>query len=687
MNGNPYSSRLGTIVLLLVTASTAAWADCPASFTNLGFNGETFPGGVAPGWRADPDNGVTFSRRTGPTLEGGVAQNLAARNGWDQKSLLFQVGTVCPGSEYELRVTAQWLATQPTATRWTSGVGMAHGSGAGWGEMERTVNFWGYGTTPASNTVTLRFVATDSTVTVMIFMNIAWSDAWVDDMVITEIGQATIPPTATRTPTSTPFNTYSPTPTVPAYVGPNLLVNGGFEGGFSGGLANGWASFTPVATGYTKRSAQLGRIGGGIYGYSTGNEDNENVRMSAKTYLVDLSRYDLVLRLRQELGDDVITIAKTDAETLFPGGDPYSNPEANGRTFAEWWRARSARDGWYAHAYYGVNEPDMNNVENLKKAARFDLAYTRRLHELGLRSIVLNHAFGTPANLNNMLIEEVRALLAEADYVGYHAYADPRYNQMCDPRGFDIVERYRQIVAMYEARGWRIPPVIYTEGGDHGIDPNGFPSPAHVRDDLVCYEGVMRQSPWALGMCYFVTATWPGGWDGYDITRYPEIITACRQVNQAHPVDAHSGLWAQQFGGNRTAFDRGVVQQITTQPGKTYIFDGWFSYTFYDGAGATPAWPSSATLRVGWDPTGQTSHPDAATVQWSGNLIGHPLRETDMWFRVQRTFVAAGTHASLWVRGAQAAAVPAVRIGMDDLSLRQDLTEGTQPGSPILWLR
>lgn len=657
---------------------------CPAAFANLGFDGDTFNNGVAPGWSSSTDGGVTFRRRVGGNFQGGVAQGIDAANGWAQKSYLFQSGQVCAGTEYEIKVTAGWSPATANGTRWTSSLGVAQGHQTDWSAMTHQAQLWPFGTAAATNTAALRVIALGGVLTVMIKIEQAWSSTWIDDMSITVVGAATIPPTATHTLTPTSVNTKTPTPTLPPQLGPNLLTNSGFEGAFSNGVASGWTGFAAAAGGYHKQNALLGRIGGGIYGFMPNwptNMDDENVRMSAKTYLVDLSRFNMVKRLREELGDDTLIVAKTDAETLFPNGDPYSNPTLNGRYMADWWAARSVADGFFAHAYYGVNEPDMNHVPNLIKAAQFELAYTRRLHQLGLRSVVLNHAFGTPANLNNMLIPEVRDLLAEADYVGYHPYADPRYNRTCDPRGFDIVMRYTQIRALYDQRGWRVPPAIYTEGGVHVIVENGSPNPQEARDDMVCYEALLRtQDRMAIGLNYFVTASW-GGWAGYDITRYPLIIDGIRAANRANPYDARTGLRAQQVGGKREPFDRGVAQAVNTQPGATYIIELWAQYTFYDGY--PNAWPSSAVIRVGWDPSGQTANPDAPSVQWSGNLVGGTLVETDIWYRFQATVIAGGPQGSLWLRAAQAQALPSVRVSFDDVSLRQSLTSAPV-GFPLL---
>jgi hypothetical protein len=276
-----------------------------------------------------------------------------------------------------------------------------------------------------------------------------------------------------------------------------------------------------------------------------------------------------------------------------------------------------------------------------------------------------------------MLVPEVVELLSEADYVGYHPYSQLPY-LMCDPEGFDTVLRYIPIIDLYEERGFRMPPVIYTEGGDHGIDPLGPRTPEMVRDDLVCFEGVMRQYPWTVGLCYFLTAQWPSmQWPDFDLTRFPQIITGIREANRAHPYDAYEGQNAQLLGGQREVFDLGICQPVATVSGGRYIVSSQLAYSFYDGqagGGHAAAWPSAAEVYLGWDPTGQTSNGNASTIQWTGNLVGHPMAETDRFYRCQRTFTATGLQASVWIRGAQDQAVPSVRVNVDDVWVRQALS-------------
>ena len=70
--------RLCALGIALITAwgvgpsRPSVAQECLPEIQNPGFNGESFPGGVAPGWHFATDSGVTPSRLTGASFEGGV---------------------------------------------------------------------------------------------------------------------------------------------------------------------------------------------------------------------------------------------------------------------------------------------------------------------------------------------------------------------------------------------------------------------------------------------------------------------------------------------------------------------------------------------------------------------------------------------------------------------------------------
>jgi len=500
----------------------------------------------------------------------------------------------------------------------------------------------------------------------------------VDDIVLYGPIPGELPPTATPTETNTPA--VPPTPTNTPPTGSELLTNTGFEGTFAGnGVAQGWTGFTVSANGFWKENEKLGRLGGGIYGCRIDlgcPEDAENYRLMGKTYLVSQDRDNLIVELPNQLGPEVITIAKWDAEAVsYPDGNTWqTNAYADGGRFADYYYNTwiTKFPGTPADAYYGLNEPSVNNEPDLIKVCDFETGFVHRMHELGQKAIVLNNSVGTPGDINLMYIPEVRNLLAQADYVGYHAYGDWNNDWMCPASADPYTFRWQPVAETYIANGWRFPPVIYTEGGQYWWE--GSHTEAEIRDDLICYEARERTEEfWSLGLCYFVTAAWDGGWNAMNIGMHPLIIDGCRATNMAHPVDARSGTKSQEFGGSKESFDRGIVRQVGTIVGRSYRFTGWLKYEYEDG------WPCSAVIQVGWDPTGQTSNANAATVQWSGDLIAagpnNPIYagpwDHEFWYQYDRTFDATDSSASLWIRGTQGTGSTSTRIYVDEVSLKE----------------
>jgi hypothetical protein len=501
----------------------------------------------------------------------------------------------------------------------------------------------------------------------------------VDDLVLYGPIPGTMPPTPTPTPTNTPAIPFTPTNT--PVTGAELLTNADFEGTFAAnGVAQGWTGFAVSPNGFWKENEKLGRLGGGIYGCRIDlgcPEDEENYRLMGKTYLVSQDRDNLIVELPNRLGPEVITIAKWDAEAIdYPDGNTWqTNAYEDGKHFANYYYNTwiTKFPGTAADAYYGLNEPSVNVEADLIKVCDFEMGFVHRMHELGQKAIVLNNSVGTPGDINLMYIPAVRNLLAEADYVGYHAYGDWNYpHSMCSSSANPYTFRWQPVAETYIANGWRFPPVIYTEAGQYWWE--GEHTPEWIRDDLICYEGRARTEEfWSLGICYFVTSAWDGGWNEMNIGMYPLIIDGCRATNMAHPVDARSGTKSQEFGGSKQSFDRGIVRSVGTVAGRNYRFTGWMKYEYEDG------WPCSAVIRVGWDPTGQTSNANAATVQWSADLIStgpnNPIYagpwETDLWYHYDATFNAMGSTSSLWIRGAQATGSTSTRIYVDDVSLKE----------------
>jgi hypothetical protein len=443
----------------------------------------------------------------------------------------------------------------------------------------------------------------------------------------------------------------------------------------------GWTGHAGWDSGAISANPKTGPIGGGVYGVTrcgggVCEEDAQTLRMSGKVHLVDRARMDMVTKIREEMGADAIVVLKLSPEDWQDRRKQRNlegDIEANGAAFADYCYEECLRSRHWPRCFYGQNEPDMNNAEALAKVCRFELAFTRRLHELGLRSCVVNHSVGTPGPKENMYIPEMRALLAEADYMGYHCYGGPKDELMCAEEGIlDYSLRWREFAAEYEKRGWRFPPMIYTESTTWGgwIGGDRFTAPM-IRDDILCFAEKVLEDRWAIGMCIFCTGAWPGQiWQKWDITRYPEvIIEPIREWNRAHPVDAHSGSGSQVIAGIGERVDRAICQEVDTREGERYEFTGWFKFEFFDGQGKPLG--HKAVAKLGYDPTGQTMNLEADTIQWSENMIGQDLVEADLWYESKMGFEAKGERVSVWVRFRHPEKRPSVRLCMDDLQVRE----------------
>lgn len=460
----------------------------------------------------------------------------------------------------------------------------------------------------------------------------------------------------------------------------NLVTNGGFEASFDQGVAEGWTAVNLRGATF-KENAKLGRIGGGLYGASHGKEDERTLRMSGKVNLVDIARHDMVSKIKAALGPDVITVVKLGPEDYFAGRPLEVNPYENGRKFADHCRDLTLKTGHFAHCYYGLNEPHMNDAGDLARVARFELGFTERLHEHGMRSVVLNHSTGTPGPKENMYLPQVRELLAVADYVGYHSYGGPAaYSEggqvMCGEKSLDDFSlRWREFAAEYERRGWRFPPMIYTEGTTWGgWTDNKEINEDIILDDLLCFYDKMMEDEWVVGMCVFATGAWPGQiWQKWDITRYPKIIEGVREYNLAYPVDAHTGTNAQQIVGAEGRFDGAVVQAVETEAGESYRLDARIKWEFTGGLAR------KTRIHVGWDPTGQTENAEASTVKWAADFVASGKWDTDIWYPVTDLFVADGDRASLWFRAVHTTQGPMVRVSLDDVRLVKDQAPPLEP--------
>lgn len=98
------------------------------------------------------------------------------------------------------------------------------------------------------------------------------------------------------------------------------------------------------------------------------------------------------------------------------------------------------------------------------------------------------------------------------------------------------------------------------------------------------------------------------------------------------------------IGGNiqSSKIDQGIVQAVPTAPGTQYdlAFDG--AYTFILWGGDWDPWTTGADF--GYDLTGQTSNPAAASIIWQ------PIRMVDAYDHYTARFTATGATTSIWIR-------------------------------------
>jgi len=463
-----------------------------------------------------------------------------------------------------------------------------------------------------------------------------------------------------------------PDANIPATVGSERVTNSSFEGSWSNGLAANWTSWSTAGTGYWRQSTLIGKVGAGKYDFG---EADTVANMNPKTALT------------MQIGDaDGWATRANMVDSIIVGRlfiDPYigqylSDPEYYGRVHADNCKVEQDYHPRIT-CWVGFNEPDWGD-ENWPKVLVFEKAFAERCHELGMQAVVLNLATGNPGNIWKML--EAKDVLAVGDYVGYHSYGGPNDQLMVngdspvldDPCSFSL--RWRKYVDMYRDRGWRMPPVIYTEGTTYGGWHGNFTA-NEIRDDLIAFGGYMNEDRWCAGLTLFV-AGGTGVWSNWDIRDQGDIDTACGTWNAANPSEATDGLYSQQFGAgylyarNSTEyndidgeFTGGVCQQITgLVSDNTYLLDLDFRYEF---RGVQP----QITFQTGVDLTGQTGNPNAGSISWSGDIVAGENAVQSIWERTWRTFTATGSTASIWLKSNQTVTDPTYRISVDRVSVLQ----------------
>ncbi len=636
-----------------------------------------FTGGVGNGWAASYQifSGVpTYADSTARATHGSHSQLVTIPQisypYQSQKAGVYQQFYVVPGQSYTVTVNVYVTLDVGEAYNGEKMVAIVgldpYGEvqvGAGsiqWSALEGVKNQW----VTLSVTTTAYF----EVMTVHVCGMHKWATpgtgrVWIDNVVITG-------PVPTTPPSPPEPGWIDPDSGIPATTGGERVANGSFEGSWSGGVAASWSSWSTAGTGYWRQSTRVGKIGAGKYDFG---EADTIVAMNPKTALT------------MQMGDADYWATKPNmVDTVIVGRlyiDPLdqqylTNPTHYGRVHADnCWIEQQAHpriDCWQ-----GFNEPDLNGRP--AEIYAFEKAFAERCHELGMKAIVLNISVGSPGNMWKML--DARDLLAVADYVGYHSYGGPNDQLMVNaPAPIDepcaYALRHRRYVDMYRDRGWRMPPVIYTEattyGGWHGVF-----TPEQIRDDLLAFGGYMNEDRWCTGLTLF-DAGGTGAWEAWNIRGQGDIAAACGTWNQNHPSEATDGLYSQQFGAGpihpttlsqmqnpNGAFTGGIKQQITgLTAGKTYLLDLDFRYEF---RGLQP----QVRFYAGVDLTGQTADPGAASIDWGADLIAAEPAVHEIFERTWRTFTATGPTASIWLKASQTVSNPAFRVSVDRVSVKQ----------------
>lgn len=501
------------------------------------------------------------------------------------------------------------------------------------------------------------FLATGSSTTIFIRAHrksVGGMAIWVDDF--------SISPVSTSSPST--HGIVAP-PTAPDTTGSNMLANPDFENGFSGGVGNNWSGWTATGSGTFAPSSDLGKIGGGHYNGSALMEDLSTTTKVAFAMDPALG----MLTTVKNNNPDVVTCGRIDRDWLnFWDADDATTIQ-KGREFAE--------ECYDAHLYHsgidcwqGYNEPWLETLERTRKVVLFETAFTERCHELGIRSLVLNAAVGTANTTNAPYFKD---LLAIADFVGYHAYGGPNDQFQTGPEESDHALRWRTIANLYESNNWRMPPVVYTEGGTYG-PWKGTYSKSTVADEYVAFGPKMMEDEWNIGETIFTVGCF-GFWCGWDIDD-TAIINPIKTWNVANSADARGGKSQKIEHDGSGAFSGGLVQAVSTVSDGVYWLSGWLKYE--TGNGGDPLDPDMA-IYIGYDPTGQTSNSGAGTIVWSSDQIVSRYLTSHIWHEFGLLVEATGSQTSIWFALDQNAAGTSGKLWLDALDLRA--ASGTTPPS------
>jgi len=451
--------------------------------------------------------------------------------------------------------------------------------------------------------------------------------------------------------------------TAPTLSGNNMLTNPEFETGFTNGVGSNWTSWTTTGSGTFAPSSDIGKIGGGHY---NGTELMMTLSQSSKVAFAMPPMIGILPSVKAA-NPDIVTCARIDATEPNYWDCDDDQTITYGRARAD----LSYTESQYhpgVDCWQGYNEPGVDHLEQARKTALFEYAFTERCHELGIRSLVINMAVGSPSANNTPLWRDV---LAIADFVGYHAYGGPTYGVQVSPNELDFALRWRGVVDYYETNDLRMPPCVYTEGGTYGPWKDDW-SKSEITEEYIDFGDKMMEDEWNIGETIFTLGCF-GFWCGWDIGD-GDIIDAFVEWNEDNSADARGGKAQKIQHDGSAAFEGGLAQAVSTVADGEYWLSGWLKYE--TGNGGDPIEPDMA-IKIGYDPTGQISNGNAGSIVWSSDQITNRYLPSHMWHDFGLSVEADGTQTSIWFALSQSAAGTTGKLWIDDLDMR--LADGSVP--------
>lgn len=200
---------------------------------------------------------------------------------------------------------------------------------------------------------------------------------------------------------------------------------------------------------------------------------------------------------------------------------------SNGQTLAELLYSNYP----YIDIWQLYNESVANDdFDSYRKLNSFELGATRKLHELGKKSCVLNLGVGVcwPSDY----IKYFGPLLNEADFVGFHAYGSKNDQLMNGPDQQWYARRFELVLKAASEVNARIPPIFITECTT--FDPwHGFFNSNQILDDISWFSNLLYSNPHIAGIFPFQIGHPGSDFSGFDLSDQL-IIDGITEWNSLH---------------------------------------------------------------------------------------------------------------------------------------------------------